>query len=179
MTQSAVCLRGRAGGYGFCHVPTTPGVHNVDCSTWRPQVHRCLAGQCIALCAPALNQLLGALPRLSTEQTLMRNTVCRWRHLTTSFRSQGSINSRGAIVCIQTGAHVSKCRGVSSGLFGDRRGTLRPVHVLHSHTQHNRGDAPVRRCMQLLPEQYKAQRIVARVLLMTWRPALETAADCR
>lgn len=23
-------------GYGFCHVPTTPGVHSVACSTWRP-----------------------------------------------------------------------------------------------------------------------------------------------
>ena len=23
-------------GYGFCHVPTVPGVHDVDCVTWRP-----------------------------------------------------------------------------------------------------------------------------------------------
>ena len=23
-------------GYGFCHVPTSPGVHAVECATWRP-----------------------------------------------------------------------------------------------------------------------------------------------
>eukprot|EP01137_Pigoraptor_chileana_P016609 Opistho-2@73624 len=23
-------------GYGFCHVPTSPGFHEVDCVTWRP-----------------------------------------------------------------------------------------------------------------------------------------------
>jgi len=24
-------------GYGFCHVPTSPGVHEVECQTWRPR----------------------------------------------------------------------------------------------------------------------------------------------
>ena len=24
-------------GYGFCHVPTSPGTHNIDCVTWRPK----------------------------------------------------------------------------------------------------------------------------------------------
>uniref|UniRef100_T1JIR5 B9 domain-containing protein 2 n=1 Tax=Strigamia maritima TaxID=126957 RepID=T1JIR5_STRMM len=23
-------------GYGFCHIPTTPGIHHLDCPTWRP-----------------------------------------------------------------------------------------------------------------------------------------------
>lgn len=23
-------------GYGFCHIPTSPGVHKIDCPTWRP-----------------------------------------------------------------------------------------------------------------------------------------------
>lgn len=23
-------------GYGFCHVPTTPGMHEIECPTWRP-----------------------------------------------------------------------------------------------------------------------------------------------
>lgn len=23
-------------GYGFCHVPTVPGIHDVECVTWRP-----------------------------------------------------------------------------------------------------------------------------------------------
>lgn len=23
-------------GYGFCHVPTSPGIHNIECPTWRP-----------------------------------------------------------------------------------------------------------------------------------------------
>jgi hypothetical protein len=25
-----------ADGYGFCHVPTAPGTHTVECVTWRP-----------------------------------------------------------------------------------------------------------------------------------------------
>ena len=25
-----------AGGYGFCHVPTSPGLHDLTCVTWRP-----------------------------------------------------------------------------------------------------------------------------------------------
>ncbi|XP_065204869.1 B9 domain-containing protein 2 [Planococcus citri] len=23
-------------GYGFCHIPTTPGTHKIECYTWRP-----------------------------------------------------------------------------------------------------------------------------------------------
>lgn len=23
-------------GYGFCHLPTSPGTHNMECVTWRP-----------------------------------------------------------------------------------------------------------------------------------------------
>ncbi|XP_052768884.1 B9 domain-containing protein 2-like [Mya arenaria] len=23
-------------GYGFCHVPTSPGMHNIECQTWKP-----------------------------------------------------------------------------------------------------------------------------------------------
>ena len=23
-------------GYGFCHLPTSPGIHNIECPTWRP-----------------------------------------------------------------------------------------------------------------------------------------------
>ena len=23
-------------GYGFCHLPTSPGFHELDCPTWRP-----------------------------------------------------------------------------------------------------------------------------------------------
>ena len=23
-------------GYGFCHLPTSPGIHNLECPTWRP-----------------------------------------------------------------------------------------------------------------------------------------------
>ena len=23
-------------GYGFCHVPTSPGEHRIECVTWRP-----------------------------------------------------------------------------------------------------------------------------------------------
>ncbi|XP_014666947.1 PREDICTED: B9 domain-containing protein 2-like [Priapulus caudatus] len=23
-------------GYGFCHVPTSPGIHELECATWRP-----------------------------------------------------------------------------------------------------------------------------------------------
>ena len=23
-------------GYGFCHVPTSPGIHTIECPTWRP-----------------------------------------------------------------------------------------------------------------------------------------------
>ena len=23
-------------GYGFCHVPTVPGMHRVECVTWKP-----------------------------------------------------------------------------------------------------------------------------------------------
>lgn len=23
-------------GYGFCHVPSSPGTHQLDCPTWRP-----------------------------------------------------------------------------------------------------------------------------------------------
>lgn len=23
-------------GYGFCHIPTSPGIHNIECPTWRP-----------------------------------------------------------------------------------------------------------------------------------------------
>jgi B9 domain-containing protein 2 len=26
-----------AGGYGFCHVPTSPGMHKLECVTWCPQ----------------------------------------------------------------------------------------------------------------------------------------------
>ena len=26
-----------AGGYGFCHVPTSPGMHRLECVTWCPQ----------------------------------------------------------------------------------------------------------------------------------------------
>ena len=25
-----------ADGYGFCHVPTVPGIHKVECVTWKP-----------------------------------------------------------------------------------------------------------------------------------------------
>jgi hypothetical protein len=24
-------------GYGFCHVPSTPGLHDIDVVTWRPE----------------------------------------------------------------------------------------------------------------------------------------------
>lgn len=23
-------------GYGFCHVPTVPGLHEMECVTWKP-----------------------------------------------------------------------------------------------------------------------------------------------
>jgi B9 domain-containing protein 2 len=23
-------------GYGYCHVPTSPGIHDIECPTWRP-----------------------------------------------------------------------------------------------------------------------------------------------
>ena len=23
-------------GYGFCHIPTSPGIHKIDCPTWQP-----------------------------------------------------------------------------------------------------------------------------------------------
>ena len=23
-------------GYGFCHIPTSPGMHEIECHTWRP-----------------------------------------------------------------------------------------------------------------------------------------------
>ena len=26
------------GGYGFCHVPAAPGMFNIECPTWLPQV---------------------------------------------------------------------------------------------------------------------------------------------
>lgn len=29
-----MCLR--TDGYGFCHVPTVPGLHEVECVTWKP-----------------------------------------------------------------------------------------------------------------------------------------------
>lgn len=37
-------------GYGFCHVPTSPGTHKISCPTWRPagtfreQVSQCFVG---------------------------------------------------------------------------------------------------------------------------------------
>ena len=33
-----------AGGYGFCHVPTAPGMYEIDCPTWIPEV-RCFCHQ--------------------------------------------------------------------------------------------------------------------------------------
>ena len=29
-------MRNELYGYGFCHVPTSPGFHEVICPTWRP-----------------------------------------------------------------------------------------------------------------------------------------------
>lgn len=29
--------RNQLGGYGMCHVPTMPGMHSVECVTWRPK----------------------------------------------------------------------------------------------------------------------------------------------
>ena len=29
--------RNHLGGYGMCHIPTMPGMHSVDCVTWRPK----------------------------------------------------------------------------------------------------------------------------------------------
>ena len=33
---------GRVGiqGYGFCHIPTNPGMHELECPTWVPEVSR-------------------------------------------------------------------------------------------------------------------------------------------
>ncbi|RKO91569.1 B9 domain-containing protein 2 [Blyttiomyces helicus] len=56
-------------GYGFVHVPTTPGVHQLDCVTWRP------AGS-------LLDQLwaffLGATPQLR-DPTLVHTATDRFR----------------------------------------------------------------------------------------------------
>ena len=37
MFQQDVHGRNDVGGYGFCHVPPTPGVHDIDVVLWRPQ----------------------------------------------------------------------------------------------------------------------------------------------
>lgn len=29
-------------GYGFCHIPTSPGMFELDCPTWMPEVGRLL-----------------------------------------------------------------------------------------------------------------------------------------
>jgi hypothetical protein len=38
-------------GYGFCHVPTAPGVYELDCPTWLPEV--CCLCVCCVLCVCA------------------------------------------------------------------------------------------------------------------------------
>ena len=38
--QIALVLQG---GYGFCHVPAAPGMFELDCPTWLPQVWLLLA----------------------------------------------------------------------------------------------------------------------------------------
>lgn len=49
-------------GYGYCHVPTSPGTHNVDCVTWRP------------LCSGKFEQLrsffVGGAPQLKTSDAI-------------------------------------------------------------------------------------------------------------
>lgn len=49
-------------GYGYCHLPTSPGTHNVDCVTWRP------------LCSGKFEQLrsffVGGAPQLKTSDAI-------------------------------------------------------------------------------------------------------------
>lgn len=49
-------------GYGYCHVPTSPGTHDVDCVTWRP------------LCSGKFEQLrsffVGGAPQLKTSDAI-------------------------------------------------------------------------------------------------------------
>mmetsp|Transcript_15314 Transcript_15314/g.50305 ORF Transcript_15314/g.50305 Transcript_15314/m.50305 type:complete len:177 (-) Transcript_15314:947-1477(-) len=48
-------------GYGFCHVPTTPGMHETDCVTWIPE------GSTMERMSEFF---LGGRPRLRVEETV-------------------------------------------------------------------------------------------------------------
>ncbi len=62
-------------GYGFVHVPSTPGVHELSCPTWRP------------VGTPAQEwaaYFLGGTPSLKTTSLLFSSSSERYRLVTTS-----------------------------------------------------------------------------------------------
>lgn len=60
-------------GYGVCHVPASPGYHEVECVTWRPlggikeQITSYFVGGSLQLRSPDLAHMSSELYRLKTE----------------------------------------------------------------------------------------------------------------
>ncbi|KAI8918872.1 B9 domain-containing protein [Entophlyctis helioformis] len=72
-------------GYGFAHIPTSPGVHMIDIATWRP----------VGTPADQLwSYYLGATPQLK-NMDLVDNPADRFRLITTSM---GKVHVEVAIV---------------------------------------------------------------------------------
>eukprot|EP00035_Acanthoeca_spectabilis_P020457 m.433016 g.433016 ORF g.433016 m.433016 type:complete len:179 (+) comp17518_c0_seq1:220-756(+) len=80
-------------GYGFCHVPTTPGMHTVDVATWRPvgnvfqQAQSYFVGGGLQLRAPELVYTGVDRPRLQTEA--MGTVVLELGVITHNFENYG------------------------------------------------------------------------------------------
>jgi hypothetical protein len=83
-----------AGGYGFCHVPTAPGVYELDCPTWLPEVR----SRETAAAAAARTPFMGDWARC---------TASYMQHTTYSAYALALATSRAAVVCQQSTSHPS------------------------------------------------------------------------
>ena len=72
-------------GYGFAHIPATPGSHKIEIVTWRP---------CGNLSDQLWANYLGATPQLK-DQSLVYEPVDRFRLLT---QSMGKVHAKLWIV---------------------------------------------------------------------------------
>ena len=63
------------GGYGTCHIPTAPGVYDLDCVTWKPEGDQTLSFALTGRDSPFFNCLRTGPPRRScTRPCIMRRT---------------------------------------------------------------------------------------------------------
>jgi len=87
-----------AGGYGFCHVPTSPGMFELDCPTWLPE------GSTLERIS---SFFIGGAPRLRAEE-VVHSPGDRFRLQTVA----------GGVVHVRVGAFVNVlCCGVGVGAF--------------------------------------------------------------